>query len=70
MEAEIPSPMRADCGVCGQFTSVWSHKLAIVAMQWQAQVMPPCHCVANALSLWYEDLEIIATGGRFWLDHV
>ena len=51
MGAEIPSLSQADCGMCGRFFSMGSRKLTILATQWHTHVNPPCHCVANAVSL-------------------
>ena len=36
-----------------------------MAMQWHAQVMPPCHCVTNSVRLAVEYREIVATGVDF-----
>ena len=44
-----PIVVEADCGVCGRFFSPGNHKLAILATQWHAQVMPPCNYVAKSV---------------------
>jgi hypothetical protein len=43
----------------------WELELAILVMQWHAQVMPPCHCIAKAVSLWYNHRKFFATGVDF-----
>ena len=63
--AEIPSSTQVDCDVRGWFFSAGSCELAILATQWHAQVMPPCHCVANSVRLAVEYREIVATGVDF-----
>jgi hypothetical protein len=34
----------------------------ILTPQWHAQVMPPCHRVANAVSSWYIHCKFFSTG--------
>ena len=63
--AEIPSSTQVDCDVRGWFFSAGSCELAILATQWHAHVMPPCHCVANSVRLAVEYCEIVATGVDF-----
>jgi hypothetical protein len=48
--------------LCRWFFSAGSCKLAILMPQWHLQVMPPCHCVANAVSSWYIHCKFFATG--------
>ena len=62
-----PIVVEADCGVSGRIFSAGSCELAILATQWHAQVMPPCHCVANSVRLAVEYREIVATGVDFGL---
>jgi hypothetical protein len=37
----------------------------VLAMQLHAQVITPCDCVTNALSLWYYHFKVVVTGINF-----
>jgi hypothetical protein len=51
--------------LCGRFFSAGSWELAILSTQSHDQVMPPCDCVANAMSSPYIHREYFATGVDF-----
>ena len=49
-ETEMSSSSRCVCAAGDTFFSTGSKKIAILASQWHAQMISPCHCVARIAS--------------------
>ena len=49
-ETEMSSSLRCFCVAGDTFFSTGSKEVPILASQWHAQVISPCHCVARITS--------------------